>query len=343
MNSTKSRSSYANSKNSFTTGNNRHTTTSSSSHHDTSQTQHTHNHTSTRRPNQNQAITIRDGMIRDPESTDTLLYMVQMGREMLQQQVHYKTYRTVLAEMIREKDYFDERKKVQEANSGVASVFRDMLWGDDGPIVQDPKYNDFQIDAYIEEVLRFIAMKIFLENDAVTADAKLHDAERKEKGQIPVVQLRPSLSVKNAWRTLILFPLAYDQVCKAMGCLTHLDYSEEDEEELNDFLSTKMWNMECYCWTIGTYTKLYKGEPSRNFWPPVKVDLNSGEILYETREVEYTTSQWSRAMQNVSKKFIDRVQQPCAGYEIGAGVVGVLHDDIRVPSTVPTTVTTKRR
>jgi len=275
-------------------------------------------------------------MIRDPESTDTLLYMVQMGREMLEQQVHYKTYRTVLAEMIRDKDYFDERKKVLEANSGVGSVFTNMLWGEEGQLLKDPQ-NDFQIDAYIEEVLRFIAMKIFLENEVITADSKLHDEERKEKGQIPVVQLRPSLPVKNAWRTLILFPLAYDQVCKAMGCMTHLDYSEEDEEELNDFLSTKMWNMECYCWTIGTYTKLYKGEPSRNFWPPVKVDLNSGEILYETREVEYTTSQWSRAMQNVSKKFIDRVQQPCAGYE--TGVPGGGGNDIRVP----TTVTTKRR
>lgn len=338
MNSTKSRSSYANSKNSFTTGNNRHNNTSSSSHHDASLT--THYRRRTNNQNKNQAISIRDGMIRDPESTDTLLYMVQMGREMLEQQVHYKTYRTVLAEMIRDKDYFDERKKVLEANSGVGSVFTNMLWGEEGQLLKDPQFNDFQIDAYIEEVLRFIAMKIFLENEVITADSKLHDEERKEKGQIPVVQLRPSLPVKNAWRTLILFPLAYDQVCKAMGCMTHLDYSEEDEEELNDFLSTKMWNMECYCWTIGTYTKLYKGEPSRNFWPPVKVDLNSGEILYETREVEYTTSQWSRAMQNVSKKFIDRVQQPCAGYEIGVGVPGGgAGNDIRVP----TTVTTKRR
>ena len=268
-------------------------------------------------------------MIHDPESTEVMLYMVKKGKEVLKTVHNYDRYRQVLAQQIDEEDYFQER---QEQKEGIYSMGKNRVEGginminkyvcgkedtftndDDEQVPADDFLTmDHRVDIYVEEVLRFLAMKIFLENGLITAaeegenvdpnahnDTAAHGTteamlnhynnfDSTNANGLPILQLHPSQPIRYGWKMMLLFPLIYADVCAAMGSPSYLDYSseEEDDDELNDVLSTKMWKLECYHWTLDTYDNLFHGRPSRHFWPMVKMDITrKGEFIWnETRD-----------------------------------------------------------
>jgi len=280
---------------------------------------------------------IRNRMIHDPESTEVMLYMVKNGQEALKTVHNYNRYRQVLAQQIHEEDYFQERRQEQK-DGGIYNMGKNRVEGgihminkyvcgkedafdhDEIPSTTDDSMTmDHRVDIYIEEVLRFLAMKIFLENGLISTttseegenvDPNAHGAtttttttttetmlnhynnlDSTNVNGLPILQLHPSQPIRYGWKMMLLFPLIYADVCAAMGSPSHLDYSSEEEDDdddefLNDVLSTKMWKLECYHWTLDTYDNLFHGRPSRHFWPMVKMDMTrKGEFIWnETRD-----------------------------------------------------------
>lgn len=230
---------------------------------------------------------INNRMVRDPVSTEVLLCMVQKGRQALRSTRYtYDRFSQVLAQQINEQDYFPEPTCTIITMEGAMNMLTDLVLGVEE---KNPRMSiRRQVDAYIDEVLRFLALKILFPSST---------------SAIPTLQLRPSKPIRHAWEALLLFPITCSKVCTAMGCdsATYIDLSSSQDAHsddltstcecaFNDSLSAKMWEMECYQWTLVTYRKVYQERPPIQFWPMVQVSMKQGEMVWtETRDPTLAT------------------------------------------------------
>jgi len=213
---------------------------------------------------------VRDRIVKDDEAADLLFQMVRSGTDVLISDWHYKTFCKMLEEIILENDHF-KKYRGNNDNGTFGDFVASIVWNRDDretTVIPDPSDQSIHVlvNTFTEEILRYLAMKILIEN-------KSQGNKKEDTNDNMVMKLTPSDLIKEGWIGLMLFPLTYGDVCKAMGSNSALDYSSDDEDcarsslLLQGKLSKKMWKLECYEWTLGTYDQLYNGEPSPIFWP----------------------------------------------------------------------------
>mmetsp|Transcript_7016 Transcript_7016/g.15522 ORF Transcript_7016/g.15522 Transcript_7016/m.15522 type:complete len:194 (+) Transcript_7016:91-672(+) len=99
--------------------------------------------------------------------------------------------------------------------------------------------NTVDADGLIEELLRFLALKVVIVGEPV-----------------------PSPAVQDAWRKLMLAPGMYSNVCNAMGSQEMISYHifEEGEDEAG---MREDW----YALTLTTYAAVWGEDPPLQWWP----------------------------------------------------------------------------
>ena len=125
------------------------------------------------------------------------------------------------------------------AKEMVASA-REALEGEQNyEVFQKASLNTVDADGLIEELLRFLALKVMIVGEPI-----------------------PSPAVQDAWRKLMLAPGMYSNVCEAMGSQEMISYhifeEEEDEAGLRE---------DWYALTLTTYATVWGEDPPYQWWP----------------------------------------------------------------------------
>lgn len=235
----------------------------------------------------------RERIIEDAESAEALNSMVEMGGEIIKTDPRSRDFRTLLADMIEESAYFKEVKVKEEKTA----YFARMFCGTEHALAENLLTTDFLADLLTIELLRFLALKVCLGCFTST-----DEGDR-------MLALIPSKSVLDAWRSLVILPLMYTEVCEAMGADGPLDYEEEFSL---DFVTKdkkeKVFNLDSYIWTLDTYETLYGGAPSVIFWPRVETELDSkGAIVYEDQEPG-TKPDWKLTLSSLQHVINDTIE-----------------------------------
>ena len=284
-----------------------------------------------------QSSSIRENVIRDPESADLVLHMVMTGKNVLTTDWHFKSFRKMLEKILYESDYF-EGYRTKNSNEVLNFLSGFVFEKNESSNAGDYKSQSFLIDLWIEELLRFLAMKVLLDSEPLSQrsfeneDGDEDDSYVKVGQSRPstkvIMQLSPSKPIQDAWRALLLLPLTYANVCKAMGSTAVLDYTENDTcfdfssitSPFRGDLDRKMWKAECYQWTQDSYAYLYNGIPSPIFWPTMNLEGSSGVLLEREKMNERG---WTKAIKHISSTLtilnnsvLANAKNPCAGYGI---------------------------
>ncbi len=206
-----------------------------------------------------QSVSIREAIISDDESTETLIYMVQSAKNVLLTNYNYHTFRKMVAEIV---IFLDE--------DDVAPSF---FCGMDEMNQEDLERRSKMVNEFIDQLLRFLAMKVLLEGSSPGPNdsrrKKNQEGITKDKYGKPLFQLNPSRPIRECWKALLMLPLTYVDVCKAFGSDV-IDY-EEETAGFRGEESKVEWGRQCYLWTIKTYTNLYVMPPSKVFWPKLEL------------------------------------------------------------------------
>ena len=208
-----------------------------------------------------QNASVRDRIIFDKESTETLIYMVKSAKNVLHSNHNYSTFHCMVAELVN------------------ALLEEDMLpsffCGMDEEDRKDKRKRHVLVGKYIDHLLRFLAMQTLLNGSD-------YNSNRTDEFGNRMFQMNPSVAIRQCWKALMMLPVTYLDVCKSLGC----DAIDYDDEEI-DFLGEKSkseWGRECYEWTIRTHTNLYIIPPSRKFWPVLEapdLDINLLGICFK--------------------------------------------------------------
>ena len=207
-----------------------------------------------------QTVSVRDKIISDDESTETLIYMVGCAKNVLTSNYNYFTFRTMVAGLVLKIDEDDLEP----------SLFCAM----DDLDKRDLEKRSKMVDCFINQLLRFLAMKVLLEGNDRETGSNGGIQERTDENGNKLLLLNPSIAVRECWKALLMLPLTYRDVCKAFGC-DAIDYDEEVAGFLGEE-SKGSWGRECYQWTIKTYTILYSIPPSKLFWPKLPPEESDG-------------------------------------------------------------------
>jgi len=212
---------------------------------------------------------VRDRIVKDDEAMDLLYQMVKSGTDVLLSDWHYKSFCKMLEEIILGNDTFKKYRTNQETET-FGDFVASIVWSrdeEDNTDIPDPSDQSLQslIDIFTEEILRFLAMKILI--------GSMSQGNKREDNM--TMKLTPSDIINEGCLGLMLFPLTYGDVCKAMGSNTALDYTDVADDGdcvrssllLQGQFSKKMWKLECYEWTLEAYDQLYNNASSPIFWP----------------------------------------------------------------------------
>lgn len=199
--------------------------------------------------------------------------MVKAARDVIVKDRQHKTFRNLLSDLVVQNK--EIRAVLQSQRDSF--FFRDLLCG-----VSDQSNLDFRkftriheniIDAYMIELLRFIAMKVLLHG---VPDAKNNRiAILKEDSENVLI---PSIPIRDAWKAMAMLPILYANVCDVMGCSEPIDYALDlDDLEMEyRFLGSSNISIQKqrarYRWTFATYERLFVIEPPVMFWPRLEGD-----------------------------------------------------------------------
>ena len=209
-----------------------------------------------------QTVSVRDKIISDDESTETLIYMVRCAKNVLTSNYNYFTFRSMVAELVLKIDEDD-----------LLPSFLCTMSMDDVD-KHDLKKRSKMVDCFIDQLLRFLAMKVLLEGSDGESGSNDGSQERTDENGKKLLQLNPSTAIRECWKALLMLPLTYRDVCKAFGC-DAIDYNEEVTGFLGEE-SKGSWGRECYQWTVETYTTLYINPPTKIFWPTLPPKESDG-------------------------------------------------------------------
>lgn len=235
----------------------------------------------------------RDRIIEDTESSEALNSMVQMGGDIIKTDPRSKDFRMLLINMVNDSPYFKQVQMKEEKTS----YFARLLCGSEHALAENLLTTDFLVDLLIIELLRFLALKVCL--GCFTSN---QDGNR-------MLALIPSRFVLDAWRSLLILPHMYADVCEAMGADPPIDIDEESVlETLTKDKKTKIFNLDSYIWTLDTYEILYNGAPSAIFWPRVEPELDrKNNIVYDDQEPG-TKPDWKLTLQSLRYVINDTIE-----------------------------------
>lgn len=200
-------------------------------------------------------VSVREGVIHDEESTEILLHMVESARNVIITHNNHTAFRRVISELVHD---------TVEDDEGVMTSF---FCGMDDVDERAMKKKQLLVDKWIDQLLRFLAMKILL-SDSV------NDCGRDTNG-MEILRLNPSTPVRAAWKSLLMLPHLYTDVCRVLG-VPPIDYEEEEQEFLGE-KSTSAWGRRSYLWTMETYSHIYTVHPTHHFWP--KLDRSDDSLF----------------------------------------------------------------
>ncbi len=220
-------------------------------------------------------VSVRQHIIEDEESTLILLEMVKTAYEALLANKNNVMFRRLLTELM----YKDESIK---PTLQLASRQQLFACGDLDNVDFEIETVNQLLDAYVIELLRFLAMKVLLESIPPNEDESiLQQQQRKSRRDAEIKNrhsLVPSRTIRDAWKALVILPYAYAEVCSAFGCANPLDYDGDNEMLEYPFFDSATTNSEvkrarqCYRFTLDAYEKLFICEPSPVFWCRLKMD-----------------------------------------------------------------------
>eukprot|EP00979_Chaetoceros_neogracilis_P014376 scaffold4589_cov266-Chaetoceros_neogracile.AAC.2 len=233
-------------------------------------------------------VSVRERIINDTESTETLLQMVQVAHAVLVEDVKYRMYRSIMTEIVLK-------------HQGLRDNGNNVIWqeclscgvvGDDDYDDSDSKYEERSshskkdkaisriVNKYSIELLRFLAVKVLLES-IPTGEGLDHQRmpSTTDLNKYPLNEDRivPSVSLRDGWRALLLLPKLYSDICTVMGCEGGLDFNTDDlvldyqrDERVNSAIVKEA--RKHYRYTLITYEKLYLIIPDENIWSRLKDD-----------------------------------------------------------------------
>jgi hypothetical protein len=201
------------------------------------------------------SVSVRDRIIFDVESTETLIYMVKCAKTVLNVNYNYSTFCKMIRELV----------NVMEEEDLAPS----LLCGMDELDKNDERTRSELVNKYIDQLLRFMAMKVLLSGGGIMDKSMIKKCPTEDKMGNKLFQLNPSLPIRESWKALMILPRTYADVCKAFGC-DPMDYDNDAEDGFQGELSKDPWALECYKWTAKTYTHLYINRPPKMFWPEPK-------------------------------------------------------------------------
>lgn len=208
---------------------------------------------------------VRARIINDDETTLTLLDMVEISHGVLVADSKYKIFRNLLTEIImRTESLSMELKKVRKDE-----LFKNVA--DNAGSNAETHILEKQLDTFIVELLRFLAMKILLENIPNASNPPTITTDLK---------LIPSTVIRDAWKAILLLPLLYSDVCVAMGCEGGLDLDATDIrfENIDETIETGdvavRRSREDYRYTLDIYERVYLIVPPPGFWLRLTFDYD---------------------------------------------------------------------
>mmetsp|Transcript_21950 Transcript_21950/g.32873 ORF Transcript_21950/g.32873 Transcript_21950/m.32873 type:complete len:278 (-) Transcript_21950:139-972(-) len=244
-----------------------------------------------------QSISVRDRIILDDESTETLVYMVNCAKNVLSSNYNYYTMRRMMHELLNviidEEDYMP-----------ILSTFLCGM-GEEEVDPNSNKKRERLVDKFIDELLRFLAMKILLATNNTKEEYPIYnydenddDNTNRERIRCKCYQLNPSIMIRESWKALLMLPHTYVDVCKALGISTPIDYDDDEDDGFRGEASTSQWGRECYRWTLQTYANLYVVGPPKMFWPELEPHVNMPNVSVVTEMVTKVAT----ALQNMDRK-----------------------------------------
>mmetsp|Transcript_6793 Transcript_6793/g.12781 ORF Transcript_6793/g.12781 Transcript_6793/m.12781 type:complete len:288 (+) Transcript_6793:147-1010(+) len=242
---------------------------------------------------------VRERIIQDVESTETLLEMVQNAHKVLVEDKKYPIFRNMISELVFKHRHLN--KTIKGARNRELFSCGDLILDDrqqeiyhiQPPTSRITEVDEMNrlIDGFIIELLRFLSMKILLESVPGTMD----DADQICQRMPSMVYVTPSSGVRaeggihsiipsaplcDGWKALLLLPKLYHDVCCAMGCDGKLDFDEE--AVMLDVKSNHKATRD-YRDTLVTYEKLFLVVPDEYIWSRLEVDEEGdrGDTFYD--------------------------------------------------------------
>ena len=277
-----------------------------------------------------QSDSMMELILQDPETSSTVSQMILSAKHTLMSNWHHKTIYKRLETMIKKDGYFDAVVGNRFSNGIMHLPIEDyvtcsaMEINKEGTIV----YFDRMADIWIKEIFKFISLKIMIgHEDKARVETDERDDEFNEDPDTTIAtkdcrnihkRLSPSKPVYDGWQVLISHPSLYSEICKAMGSDNVVDLTVENNKHENGEkygmgnLDRKMWDFECYNWTLHCYEILYDDEPSEIFWPRMKLNDDSMSKNVGLRFAEFV----EHSFDQFSTKLID-VMTPCQGINQG--------------------------
>eukprot|EP00979_Chaetoceros_neogracilis_P003752 scaffold656_cov271-Chaetoceros_neogracile.AAC.62 len=232
------------------------------------------------------AVSVRERIINDTESTQTLLRMVQVAHTVLVEDVKYRMYQSIMTEIV-----LKHQGLRGKGNNGIwqgclsCGVGRNDDYDDSEYEERSSHSNKDKaisriVDKYSIELLRFLAVKVLLDS-IPTGDGVDHQRMPStiNVNRYPLNEDRivPSVSLRDGWRALLLLPKLYSDICTVMGCERGLDFNTDDlvldyqrDERINSAVLKEA--RKHYRYTLITYEKLYLIIPDENIWSRLKDD-----------------------------------------------------------------------
>lgn len=229
-------------------------------------------------------VSIRERIIQDVESTETLLHMVNNARSILIEDKKYPIFRGSISQIISKYRHLNDTIKAARNRElfscGDLNVDENLPRSFPIPqmrnnITEGDEMNRL-VDTFIMELLRFLSMKILLEsipsigssnNETVHIYQRMPSLKNdKRSAGGDEHNIVPSAPLCDGWKALLLLPVLYKDVCSAMGCDGKLDFEEEavTVDNMNGAMQQKL--REDYMYTLVTYEKLYLVVPDENIW-----------------------------------------------------------------------------
>ncbi len=197
------------------------------------------------------SISVQHRIISDDESSETVAYMTRCANKVLAANYNYQVFRQMMGEILNSKEEGD-------------NLMPSFLCGMEDVDKENVKRRELMVDKLIDQLLKFLAMKVLLCDNVSSSNNSCFDEMHDEDCQSSY-RLNPSMMIREAWKAMLILPLTYQHVCQAYGS-DPIDYDDDEGDFLGDQSKTA-WGRECYQWTIETYKNLYVLPPPEIFWP----------------------------------------------------------------------------
>jgi hypothetical protein len=218
-------------------------------------------------------ISVKDRIIHDFDSTDTLLQMVQVAHSVLTEDSQYNMFRRVMTEVVLKFPLLRDSVKVVRRQE----LFSCGEYKQTKNHCAESEAIYMIVDKLTVGLLRFLAMKVLIESIPSGTDTILerqpslvNSNTNSQNGH-----LVPSAPLREGWKALLLLPMLYSDICIAMGGERSLDYNDDDiilDYQTDQEISSQVVKeaRQRYRYTLITYETLYLVIPDEMIWTRLK-------------------------------------------------------------------------